>query len=65
MFEQYDDILTPEDVSYALKIGMNSVYKLLNEGKLKGFRIGTRSWHIPKSSLIEYITENTRKPNKV
>lgn len=59
MFEQYDDVLTPEDVSNALKIGMNTVYKLLNEGKLKGFRIGTRSWHIPKSSLVEYIRKST------
>ena len=42
------------DVSEALFIGKNRTYELLNEGELKGFRIG-RVWKIPKESVREYI----------
>lgn len=54
MFESYPDILTPEDVCEALRIGGNAVYALLNSGKLKAFKNG-RVWRIPKTALIEYI----------
>ena len=35
MFEDYPDILSPEEAAEALRIGENAIYKLLNEGKLK------------------------------
>lgn len=35
MFENYDDILTVEEACEALRIGYNSMYELLNTGKLK------------------------------
>ena len=54
MKENDYEILTPEEVADYLYIGMNSVYKLLESGKLKAFRIG-RNWKIPKASLDEYI----------
>ena len=40
MLNQYQDILTAEDVSEILMIGMNRTYSLLNSGMIKGFRIG-------------------------
>lgn len=40
MFENYDDILTVEEACEALRIGYNSMYELLNTGKLKGYRNG-------------------------
>ena len=35
MFEDYPDILSPEEAAEALRIGENAIYELLNEGKLK------------------------------
>ena len=54
MLNQYEDIMSVTDVSEALFIGKNRAYELLNEGELKGFRIG-RVWKIPKESVREYI----------
>lgn len=54
MFEDFPDIMTPEDVCEALRIGNNAVYEILNSGKLKAFKNG-RVWRIPKTSLLEYI----------
>ena len=42
-----------------LYIGRNAVYKLLNSGELKAFRVG-RNWKIPKKALDEYIDSNIR-----
>ena len=54
MFNQYQDIMSVYDVSEALYIGKNRVYELLENGAIKGFRIG-RVWKIPKEALKEYI----------
>ena len=56
MFENYDDILTVEE---ALRIGYNSMYELLNTGKLKGYRNG-RVWRIPKAALVEYVRDKAK-----
>lgn len=55
MLNQYEDILTVEDVCDILMVGRNRVYELLSTGELKGFRIGKRSWRIPKERVEEYI----------
>ena len=54
MFDNYDDILTVAEVMDILYVGKNTVYRLLNEGELKGFRIG-RTWKIPRDSLTSFI----------
>ena len=43
MFEDYPDILSPEEAAEALRIGENAIYKLLNEGKLKAYKNGRSS----------------------
>lgn len=52
------DILTPEEVMKRLNIGRNAVYKLLNSGEIKGFRVG-RKWKIPRKAVEGYIDKNT------
>lgn len=47
-------ILTPLDVMDILGIGKNSVYALLNSGKLRGFRVG-RSWRVTTDALEEFM----------
>lgn len=59
MFEQYDDILTIEEVAEILKIGMTQAYKIVRSGKLKGYKEG-KDWKIPKLSLTEYVIVQSR-----
>lgn len=50
----YGDILIPRDIQSILRIGRNSVYKLLDNGEIKSIRVGN-SYRIPKQYLIDYI----------
>ena len=54
------DILTIDEVLDYLDIGRNSLYKLLNSGELKAFRVG-RNWKIPMKSINEYIDHSITK----
>ena len=54
MFDNYDDILTVAEVMELLYVGKNTVYRLLQDGELRGFRIG-KVWRIPKACLEQYI----------
>lgn len=56
MLEQYNDILTIDDLCGILMIGRNRAYEILKTGSLKGFQIG-RVWKIPKMAVIEYLNE--------
>ena len=58
LFQQYDDVMTVDEVAEALKIGKNALYGLLNSGRLRGYRNG-RSWRVPRESLAAYIREQT------
>lgn len=49
-------IFSPEEAMDELQIGRNAIYKLLESGALKGFRVG-RNWKIPKKSIDKYIDE--------
>lgn len=59
MFELYDDIMDVEDIMDALRLGKNSVYKLLNSGGLKGFK-EFGHWKVAKTHLIEYVMKRSR-----
>ncbi len=59
MLENYADILTVEEVCDILRIGYNSVYKLLKDGSLKCYKNG-RIWRIPKAAVIEFIREKSK-----
>lgn len=47
-------ILTPTEVMDILGIGKNSVYTLLNSGRLQGFRVG-RSWRVSVDALENFM----------
>lgn len=57
MFEDYKDVLTAQEAREALSIGMNSMYKLLHEGKVKSIRIGSK-FLIPKKFLVDFINSH-------
>lgn len=58
MFEQYNDIVTIEEMSEMMEIGRNCAYNLLKSKKVKAFRNG-RSWRIPKRAIIDYIIQSS------
>lgn len=55
MLEDYDNYLTPVDVAYELGVSLTTVYTLLREKKLPGFKVGSKIWRIPKERLIEIM----------
>ena len=57
MFNEYNDVMSVDDVAAILQVGFNTVYRLLNEKELKGFRIG-HTWRIPKQCLIDYVLKD-------
>jgi len=59
MFNDYPDVMTAEEACELLRVGHNTVYHLLNTGKLKGIRFG-RVWKISKQSVIEFVVENSK-----
>lgn len=48
--DEMDAFLTPQEVMELFSIGKNTLYKLLNSGEIKGFRLG-RKWRISRESL--------------
>lgn len=56
MFENYDDILTVEEVAEALKVGTTQVYKLVRSGEMNAFKEG-KNWRIPKKGVINYVSK--------
>lgn len=57
MFEDYDDVVTLQELSEMLRIGRNTTYKLLNKGKINAYQNG-RKWIIPKLSVIHFLMNN-------
>ena len=52
--EQVPVVLTAAEVMDILGVGKNTVYRLLNSGRLRGVRVGS-SWRISMDSLNEFI----------
>lgn len=54
MFEEYNDIITIDELCEMLRIGRNKAYELLRSGKISSFREG-KLWIISKEAVIDYI----------
>lgn len=54
MYRNIPEILTLKECAALLKVGKNTMLKLLHEGRIDGFRIGNR-WKIRKESVVEFI----------
>ena len=59
MLEEYQDVLTVDEVCEVLRIGYNAMYELLNTGKLKAYRNG-RGWRIPKVAVQNFILQRIK-----
>ena len=60
MFNNDYDVLTAYEAMDYLGIGENTLYKLLNSGELKAFRIG-RVWKIPRKEIEKYIDKSIER----
>ncbi|SHH56652.1 DNA binding domain-containing protein, excisionase family [Sporobacter termitidis DSM 10068] len=54
MFEQYEDILTVEEVAHMMRLDAKRVYRMIRSGELKSMNV-ERAIRVPKLWVIEYI----------
>ena len=59
LFERYPDVLTVQQAREALGVGRTGVYKLIDNGELRCFKIGN-AYKIPKSALIDYVNRSCK-----
>lgn len=57
MSDNYEIWTTDEVMDYLL-VGRNTLYNLLRNGKIKGFKIGS-CWKIPKKAVDDYIASES------
>jgi excisionase family DNA binding protein len=60
MDEQHDRVLTIDELSLYLKIAKSTLYKLAQEGKLPGQKVG-RHWRFHKEAVDQWLRQ--RKPS--
>jgi excisionase family DNA binding protein len=55
--------MTVQEVAEYLRIHAMTVHRLLNTGKLPGFRTGAKgNWRIPRKAILELGNRSLRKP---
>ena len=59
MYYENSEFLKVDDVMELLGIGRNTMYRLLNSGELKGFRIG-RTWRVSRDAISDYIMQKNK-----
>ena len=60
IFSEYSDIVTVDEVMKMLRLGKNTVYKLLEDDEIMNVKVGAR-YIIPKQSVIEFVSTTNRK----
>jgi len=54
MFNNYDDIISVEELMEILDIGRNKAYELLQSGQIKSFKVG-KAYRIPTVCIKEFV----------
>jgi excisionase family DNA binding protein len=69
---QQDEVLTIDELATYLKVSKSSLYKLVQEGKVPGQKVG-KHWRFLRSSIDDWLGNNssgesakqsTKKPTK-
>jgi excisionase family DNA binding protein len=63
LFDNFDDMVTVEELAKMLKIGRNSAYELVRAGIVPSLKIGTKQIRISKPAVIDYVTSGGVKKN--
>lgn len=58
---QNEKLLTVYAVAARLKVSPSTVYRLIDEGKLKAIRLSPRTIKVLESSVIEYLERLNRE----
>lgn len=58
--ENYNDMISLDDLCEMLSIGKNTAYRLLKTNQIKAFKIG-RIWKIPRDAVSQYVISQSRK----
>ena len=53
-----ESLMTPPELAAYLGIGGNLAYKLLNDGLIKGFKLGNQ-WKVSKEAVDLYIAKQS------
>ena len=52
-------LYTVREIADTLRIHPRTAYRLIQEGKVRGIKVGSQ-WRVPESSLLEYIESGLR-----
>ena len=52
-----DEILTANEAAHYLKINVRTIYRLINEGKIPGCKVGG-SWRFKKDILDDWLANS-------
>ena len=55
--DTYNDLITVDELCDILAIGKNTAYRLLNDKRIKAFRIG-RTWKISRQAVTDFIYQS-------
>ena len=58
--ENYNDMISLDDLCEMLSIGKNTAYRLLKTNQIKAFKI-ERIWKIPRDSVSQYVISQSKK----
>lgn len=58
--ENYNDMISLDDLCEMLSIGKNTAYCLLKTNQIKAFKIG-RIWKIPRDAVSQYVISQSQK----
>lgn len=58
MYNDPNSLVSVDELCEILSIGHNAAYALLNEQKIKGFKIG-RVWKISRMAIEEFILKQS------
>lgn len=53
------ELLTVEEIAAYMRLPHSTVYKLAQEGKLPGFKVG-RHWRFRREAVLQWIQEQER-----
>lgn len=54
MFNEYEDVITIEELCEMLRIGKNTAYYLVKTKQIKG----KKTWKIPKENVATFVQNN-------
>ncbi len=56
-------LYTVREIADTLRIHPRTAYRLIQEGRIRGIKVGSQ-WRVPESSLLEYIENGLTVPKK-